>query len=342
MRQLLAGRELVPPAVRVDQLLCHRGLRTGEHLVDRAHLRDAAGIDDRHALADLLDDRHLMRDDDDRDAERFVDLPQQREDRPRGRRVECARGLVAQQDLRVCRQRAGDRHTLLLAARKLGRVIVRAVTQADGLEQLARPLLRVRLFDARDLEREADILQRRALLQQVKLLEDHAHRAARLEQLLFGQLAQLLPVHGHRALGRRLQKVDAAHKRTFARARQADDAEDLAAADVQIHAVQRNHRTRPAAEGFIQVSNTNDVILFQAHSPFFKIKAESRVCFPLAFHVNHCAPPHDKRPATASQPQGRVAEKRAKPHIMHISFRMTCIAASSFSYSLGRILSLCY
>ena len=211
-----------------------------------------------------------MRDDDDRDAERAVDLFEQREDGARGRRVERAGGLVAQQNLGVCRQRTGDRHALLLPAGQLGRIIVRPVGKADGFEQLARPFFRLRLFDARDLEREADVLQRRALLQQVKLLEDHAHRAARLEQLLFGEPAELLPVHRDRALGRLLQKVDAAHERAFARAGQADDAEDFAAVNLQINAVERNHSTRAAAEGLIQVLYADDTILVQVHSSFSK------------------------------------------------------------------------
>ena len=65
-----------------------------------------------------------MGDDDDGDAERFVDLLEQRENGARGGRVEGARGLIAQQDFRIGRKRTRDRDTLLLAAGKLCRVAV--------------------------------------------------------------------------------------------------------------------------------------------------------------------------------------------------------------------------
>ena len=48
-----------------------------EHIADVADLGDAALVDDSHALADLFDDAHLVRDDDDRHAERLVDFLKQ-------------------------------------------------------------------------------------------------------------------------------------------------------------------------------------------------------------------------------------------------------------------------
>ena len=53
--------------------------------------------------------------------------------------VERRGGLVEQHQLRLHRQRAGDRHALLLAARELRRVGVELVGEADAVEQLARP-----------------------------------------------------------------------------------------------------------------------------------------------------------------------------------------------------------
>src|SRR5699024_1154389 len=99
------------------------------------------------------------------------------------------------------------------------------------------------------------------------------------------------------------QKVDAAHKRAFARARQADDAEDLAAADLEADAVQRGDRACAAAEGLIQVLDPDDTILLQVRSSFFKIKAESRACFPLVFHLCQ-ARRMTSGPLTALQPSG--------------------------------------
>ena len=52
--------------------------------------------------------------------------------------VEGAGRLVGQDDLPAVHQRAGDRHALLLAARKLARPVLEAVAQAERAEQLGR------------------------------------------------------------------------------------------------------------------------------------------------------------------------------------------------------------
>lgn len=56
-----------------------RMLRVGEHREGLAFFHDAAALHNRDAGADFPDDRHLMRDEDDGDAERFVQAFQQRE-----------------------------------------------------------------------------------------------------------------------------------------------------------------------------------------------------------------------------------------------------------------------
>ena len=62
---------------------------------------------------------------------------QQVGDLPAGRLVEIAGRLVGDEDARLGRQRPGDRHALLLAARQLAGIVGDAVAQADGSE-LAR------------------------------------------------------------------------------------------------------------------------------------------------------------------------------------------------------------
>ena len=129
--KLYEGGEYKPLTVTrtpsMTKLLGHCGFRSGEHLVHRADLGNTAGINDRNSLADFLDDCHLMRDNDDGDAERLVDLLEQCEDRPRCRRVECTCRLVAQQDFRVGRKCSCNRHTLLLTAGQLARIVIRTV-----------------------------------------------------------------------------------------------------------------------------------------------------------------------------------------------------------------------
>ena len=53
--------------------------------------------------------------------------------------IQGARDFVAQEPVRLHGQGPGDRHALLLAARKLMRITVGMGRQADALEQLVRP-----------------------------------------------------------------------------------------------------------------------------------------------------------------------------------------------------------
>ena len=91
------------------------GLRVREDLEDRALLGDDAILDDGDLVADVLDDLHLVRDDDDRQRELAVDVLDEFEDRARRLRVESTCRLVAEQDLRLTRKSAGDADALLLA-----------------------------------------------------------------------------------------------------------------------------------------------------------------------------------------------------------------------------------
>jgi len=54
--------------------------------------------------------------------------------------IEIASGLVRQQNRRPDHEGAGQRHALLLAARKLNGVMIAAIEKADAFEQLANTL----------------------------------------------------------------------------------------------------------------------------------------------------------------------------------------------------------
>ena len=70
-------------------------------------------------VADALHHAHLMRDDDNGNAERLIDLTDELQDRLRRRRVERTGRLVAKKNLRLARKRPGNRHALLLSAGEL-------------------------------------------------------------------------------------------------------------------------------------------------------------------------------------------------------------------------------
>ncbi|MNE66059.1 hypothetical protein D3C80_1615890 [compost metagenome] len=105
-----------------------------EHLPDRALFDDPALFEHHHAVADITDHRHLVGDQDHRQAQALVDVLEQAEDRFGGFRVQRRGGFVAQQYFRVVYQRAGNAHALFLAAGQLRRVGVVLVLQAHQLQ----------------------------------------------------------------------------------------------------------------------------------------------------------------------------------------------------------------
>src|SRR5215203_3872310 len=76
---------------------------------------DATVGEREHAVGDILDNR-VMRDDENRRAQQLIDLEQRFDDQNTGFGIECTRRLVAEQDLRLLDDGAGDGNPLLLAA----------------------------------------------------------------------------------------------------------------------------------------------------------------------------------------------------------------------------------
>ncbi len=91
----------------------------------------------------------VVRDEDERRAAPAVHLDHEVEDVPAVARVEVARRLVCEEDGRLVGEGARDGHALLLAARELRRVMVRAPRQLHVFEEPARTFARVAA--ARDL-----------------------------------------------------------------------------------------------------------------------------------------------------------------------------------------------
>ncbi|SCE18127.1 hypothetical protein GA0115245_12477 [Streptomyces sp. di188] len=158
--------------------------------------------------------------------------------------VQGAGGLVGEQHLGVAGEGAGDADALLLTAGELGRVGLGLVGQADEVEQLQRLAGTFLPALAEDFQRQFDVVLDGARGQQVEVLEHHADAAARPAELpagagaAAGERGEVLAGHGHGARGGTLQQVDAADEGGLAGAGLADDAVDLAFADVQVDAVQ--------------------------------------------------------------------------------------------------------
>ena len=89
-----------------------------------------------------------------------------------GSLVEIAGRLVRHQDRRIRHDGAGDRHALLLAARKLRRIMVQAMAEADRLQLGLGPLEGLVL--AGELEGQRHVLQGRHGRDEVEGLEHDA------------------------------------------------------------------------------------------------------------------------------------------------------------------------
>ena len=107
-------------------------------------------------------------------------------------RVEVARRLVREQERRIGHDRARDRHALLLSARQLPGIVAGAVGEphdAEGGHHVVAALL---LREAREQQRQLDVLERRQHGNEVVQLEDEPDvpRAPRRERA-FRQPADL-------------------------------------------------------------------------------------------------------------------------------------------------------
>ena len=141
-----------------------------------------------------------------------------------------ARGrLVEQHDLRLHRERAGDRHALLLAAGELGGQLVRLVRDADALEQLHRPSLGSRFFSLRTLIGPSVTFSSIVLCANRLNDWNTMPTSARSSASPLPSSGSSLPSMRDGAAVDRLEPVDRPAECRLARAARADDDDDLAA-----------------------------------------------------------------------------------------------------------------
>ena len=111
-------------------------------------LRRAAPLSRCSVRVRALGRARIVRHHDDGLAVLAVERLQQVEDLVAGLAIEVARRLVAQQQRRIGDDRAGDADALLLAARQLTRIVLRAIGEADDLQRDARRASRRSAFDS--------------------------------------------------------------------------------------------------------------------------------------------------------------------------------------------------
>jgi hypothetical protein len=150
--------------------------------------------------------------------------------------VERRQGLVEEQHLRRGRERAGEGHALLLAARQLVR---QAVSERVEPHERQHPLHRradLGPRTAQHLQPEGHVAGHREVREEGVGLEDRVGAPA-----VRRQARDVLPADPHAPPVRRLEARDEAQERGLAAARGAQEREELARANGQRHVVHGAH-----------------------------------------------------------------------------------------------------
>ena len=227
--------------------------RVLEDLLPAALLDDAAEIHHRHPVAHMLDHAEVVADHDVGQAHLVLELEQQVDDLGADRDVERRHRLVADHQLGLQDQGAGDADALALAARELVRVAVGVLgAEADlghhvhdagldlGLVPHAVQAQRIGQRPAHGLAR---------VERGVRVLEDHLHRARHLHAIGRRVAGDLLAADMDAAFGRQQQAHDGECERGLAAARFAHQPQALAGLHVERDTVDRLQGLDAARQG---------------------------------------------------------------------------------------------
>ena len=227
-------------------------LRIGKQRAARRELDDAAEIHHRDAMADVLDDREVVRDEEIGQAELRLQIHEQVDDLRLHRHVERRDRLVADDHLGLDGERARDPEALALSAGEFVRILPHLVgPQADAREQPGDAL--GPLFARRDVvvvQRLADDLARAhaRIERRIGILKDHLQAASTRAHRGAVESRDVLAFQRDRAARRFDQAQDRLSGRRLAAAALADEAQRLARREVERHAVDRLHLADLARE----------------------------------------------------------------------------------------------
>src|SRR3954471_2808560 len=221
-------------------------LRRGEQRLRRRRLDDLPEVHDRYAVAEVLDGREVVRDEEAREAHVALQVAHQVENRRLHGDVERRHRLVRDQQRRLDRKRACEADALALGAAQLVRVAEAQLrAQPDLVEQL-RHLRVERLAAMQPLhaQRLADDLSARhaRVERRVRILEDHVHVAAQRPHLATREVRDVAAAQLDRSARRLEQAHGAVRDSALAAPGLADEAEQLARRDRERDTVDGVHR----------------------------------------------------------------------------------------------------
>ena len=253
------------------QELVHEGVARFHHLARRAVGDDRAVVQQEEVVGDAHRLVHVVGDDDRGRAQRAVQGADEVHDHVERDRVEARERLVVDDELRVERDGARERHAARHAARELaGHERLRAA-QPDRVELHHDQVAQDRLGQLRVLaHRERDVLEDGEVAEEAALLEHHAHLAPQLVEAVAVELGHFVPAHAHGPVRRVQRPAHHLQQRRLARSAGAEDRRDAAARDVEVHAAQ--HRAAPVGEA--QVADLDDVV-GGVHCAHYRIRSET-------------------------------------------------------------------
>ena len=218
-------------------------VRPREEGVRRGALDDAAEIHDRDAVADMLHHADVMADEQIGEPKLALELHEQVDDLRLDRDVERSDGFVADDELRLHRERAGNADPLSLPARELVRVpLAIGWVETDPLHHAGHVRI---LLPARD-----EAMGHRRLADDVddalarierrhRILKDHLRREPGLVGFLAAKAAPLLPAPENIAVALRHDSGEDAPERRLSTAGLAHQPDDLARHDLEIDGIDR-------------------------------------------------------------------------------------------------------
>jgi len=222
--------------------LHEKRMARAQHLVgkldDRAHQGDLALVEQRHAVANALHPVEQVRRQQHRNA-RLLQPPDHLQELEGGVRVEARGRLVENGDLGLLHDNLGDAQSLAHAAREGGDAHVGHVRKVDGLERRHDPPAALAARDGQQARGVDEVLARRHVVVEADRVGQVADAALDLERLADRVEAQ----HRDRAAARLGETEHHQDRRRLARPIGAEQAEYLAAPDVEIDGVDRSGRT---------------------------------------------------------------------------------------------------
>ena len=148
-------------------------------------------------------------------------------------RIQVAGGLVGDEQHRLCDDGAGDSDALLLAGRELERPALLLAQEPHLIERRAHPLVDLAPRNARDDERQRDVLGHGTIVQELVILEHHADALAEARNAAGSHGGGVLIVDEYLAARRPLDERDQLQDAALAGARVAGQKRELPGLDLQ-------------------------------------------------------------------------------------------------------------